>query len=146
MFGLSLSAPVFCFLALDCLCRPVSWRIYRNWIALAALFWMAHLFSLTANVFTGSLAVLSATQAVLLVRFGFWMLVFVVTALLVDRYSLGPRLATALAAGTFALGMLRLSDAALFGHWGGGNPRFLSQNNYGFGFSAFAPFAIWLVL
>jgi O-antigen ligase len=146
MFGLSLSAPVFCFLALDCLCRPVSWRTYRNWIALASLFWMAHLFSLTANVFSGALAVLGATQALLLVRFAFWMLVFVVTAVLVDRYGLGPRLAQALAAGTFALGVLRLSEAALFGHWGGGNPRFLSQNNYGFGFSAFAPFAIWLVL
>jgi O-antigen ligase len=34
----------------------------------------------------------------------------------------------------------------LLGHWGGGNPRFLSQNDYGFGFSAFTPFAVWLAL
>ena len=146
MFGLSLSAPVFCFLALDCLSRPVSWRTYRNWIALASLFWMAHLFSLTANVFSGALTAFSAAQAALLVRFAFWMLVFVVTAVLVDRYGLGPRMAQALVAGALALGVLRLAEAVLFGHWGGGNPRFLSQNNYGFGFSAFAPFAVWFVL
>jgi O-antigen ligase len=146
LFGLSLSAPVFCFLALDCLLRPIVWRPYRGWILLAVLFWMAQLFSLTANVFSGSLTAVGADQSRLLARFGFWMLVLVVTTLLVHRFGLGRRLAVALAWGMIALGGLRLAEAALLGHWGGGNPRFLSQNDYGFGFSTFAPFAVWLAL
>jgi O-antigen ligase len=146
LFGLSLSAPLFCFVALDCLLRPVAWRPYRQWMYLAALFWMAHLFSLTANVHVGNLNEISTDQALLLVRFAYWMLVFVVTTLLVHRSSLGPSLARALAAGVFALGLLRLAETAAFGHWGSGNPQFLSQNDYGLGFSAFTPFATWLAL
>ncbi len=146
LFGLSLSAPLFCFVALDCLLRPLSWRPYGRWIVLAALFWAAHLLSLTANVFQGNLTAVSGEQVCLLARFAYWMLVFVVTAMLVDRFHLGPGLARALAAGVFALGLLRLVEAVVFGYWGDGNPQFLSQNDYGFGFSAFAPFATWAAI
>jgi O-antigen ligase len=146
LLGLSLSAPLFGLVALDCLLRPVEWRRYRKWIVPAALFWAAHLFSLTANVFQGNLTAVGADQARLLVRFGYWMLVFVITAVLVHRCGLGAGLAKALAAGALALGFLRLTEAAAFGYWGGGNPQFLSQNDYGLGFSAFTPFATWLAL
>jgi O-antigen ligase len=146
LFGLSLSAPLFCFVALDCLLRPLAWRPYRKWIVLAVLFWLAHLLSLTANVFLGNLTSISADQARLLLRFAYWMLVFVVTTMLVHRSSLGPGLVRALAAGVLALGFLRLAEAAVFGYWGAGNPEFLSQNDYGFGFSAFTPFATWLAV
>jgi O-antigen ligase len=146
LFGLSLSAPLFCFVALECLLRPTAWRPYRKWVCLAALFWMAHLLSLTANVLLGSLSEIGAGQALLLVRFAYWMLVFVVTTLLVHRSGLGPGLAKALAAGAIALGVLRLAEAAAFGHWGSGNPQFLSQNDYGLGFSSFTPFATWLTV
>jgi O-antigen ligase len=146
LFGLSLSAPLFCFVALDCLLRPVAWRRYRQWVLLAALFWMAQLLSLTANVLLGNITEIRAEQVRLLVRFGYWMLVFVVTTLLTHRSSLGPSLAKALAAGASALGFLRLAESAAFGYWGGGNPEYLSQNDYGFGFSAFTPFATWLAV
>jgi O-antigen ligase len=146
LFGLSLSAPLFCFVALDCLLRPVAWHPYRKWIGLAVLFWVAHLFSLTANVLLGNLAAIRGEQVCLLARFAYWMLVFVVTAMLVHRSGLGASLARALAAGVFALGLLRLAEAAVFGYWGEGNPQFLSQNDYGFGFSAFTPFATWLAV
>jgi O-antigen ligase len=146
LFRLSLSAPVFCFLAIGCLLRPLDWSPYRKWILLAALFWMAHLFSLTANVFVGEMTEVTAEQAVMLLRFAYWMLVFVVTALLIDRFGLGRSAATGLAAGVVALGLLRLAGAFAFGRWGGGNPGWLSQNDFGLGFSAFTPFATWLVL
>jgi len=146
LFGLSLSAPLFSFVALDCLLRPVAWRRYRKWVLLAVLFWTAHPFSLAANVFLGNLTEISAAQARLLARFAYWMLVFAVTTVLVHRSCLGPSLAKALAAGALALGFLRLAEAAVFGYWGGGNPQFLSQNDYGFGFSAFTPFATWLAV
>jgi O-antigen ligase len=146
LFGVSLSAPLFCFVALDCLLRPLAWRPHRKWIWLAGLFWLAQLISLTANVFLGSLTHVSVEQACLVARFAYWMLVFVITAQLVHRSGFGPGLAKALAAGAFALGLLRLAEAAAFGYWGAGNPQFLSQNDYGFGFSAFTPFATWLVV
>jgi O-antigen ligase len=107
---------------------------------------MAHLLSLTANVFLGEMTEISGEQARLLLRFAYWMLVFVTTALMIQGFDLGRSVAQALAAGVIGLGLLRLAEAVTFGHWGGGNPHWLSQNDYGLGFSAFTPFATWLAL
>jgi O-antigen ligase len=146
LLGLSVSALLFSFVALDCLLEPRDWRPYRGWILLAILFAAGVLFSLSGNVLSGNLTALDSAQALLLVRFFYWVLVFVVAMVLSGEAEGGRTIALVFAVGVLILGMLRLSEAVLFGYWGGGNPRFLSQNDYGWGFSAFAPFATWLLM
>ena len=107
---------------------------------------MAQLLSLAANVVTGTTPAIGVDQSVLLLRFAYWMLVFVVVLLAVHRFRLGVNVARALAVGACVLALLRLIEAIAFGHWGGGNPQFLSQNDYGLGFSTFTPFATWLLI
>ena len=79
-----------------------------------------------------------------MLRYGFWMAVFLFTAVLVASLRLGPRLVSVLGLAVLALAALRLAEAALHGVVGAGDTVFLSQNKYGWGFSVFLPFAVYL--
>lgn len=148
LFGLSISALLFCFLVFELMLGRgrAAWRPPTHWMLLAGLFWLGCFLSLAGNVMDGRLSSIAHDEVMLLVRFAYWILVFVVTATLMRRQEWGEELAGWLAAGVIALASLRLVEAVAFGYWGGGNPRFLSQNDYGLGFSVFTPFVLWAAL
>ncbi len=141
----SLSAPLFALLIVEA-AASTQWRLRGRWAYWAAAIWAGCLLSLGANVLSGRLAAIESDEALLLARFAYWMLVFVVTAAILARAEWAPQVAVALGVGAAALAGLRLAEGALTGVWGGGNPRWLSQNDYGFGFSAFLPFLFWLAV
>ena len=133
--AVSLSAPLFAWIALEaCATRTAS--LAPRWGVLAAAFWLSLLGSLALNVIYGDLGLLGERELALLLRFGFWLTVFLTTAAITGRAEWTPRLCAALAATAVALGLLRLADAAVVGEpW-------LDQNEYGLRFSAFLPFLL----
>ncbi len=147
-WGISLSTPIFCLLALDLSLgrEPLDWRPYRKWILLASLFWMGQFVSLAGNIFSGQLAQLAVDDWLHLLRLSYWMAVFLVTAALVSRWSLGPCVCSVLAVSLIGLASLRLVEAVSLGTWGTARALLYTPNGYGFLFSTFTPFLVWLVL
>ena len=147
-WGISLSTPIFCFLALDLAVRrdAAGRRPYTKWILLAALFWLGQFFSIAGNVLVGNLSEVSLGDILHLVRFAYWMTVFVVVTALLSRLELGPWLCRLLANALMALGALRLVEAFGLGTWGYAKAVLYTPNGYGLLFSTFTPFLLWSVL
>lgn len=149
LVGLSLSAPLFYLIAVRVYVAEPGIAVgrHRGWILFAYLFWMALLGSLLWNMLTDPAFTAGAGDLKALLRYAYWLLVFVTTAHLVSRVEQPQRIVLALAVGIVALGGLRLLEVALFGNWGPWTgTRFLAQNEYGFQFSIFAPYALALPL
>lgn len=145
VFGLSLSAPVFALIALE------VWSSRQplpslHWLLLAGLFLGGCFVSITGNVLVGALAAVELDEALMLVRFAYWTLVFVTTASVVSRSTWAPSIPGWLAAGITGLAALRLAEVYMTGVWGGRSSGSLSQNDYGFAFSTFTPFLMWIAL
>lgn len=139
VFGVSITAPLFGWIALEAAAKrglhpPVFWM----W--LAGLFWLALFASLGGNLVWGDLGTIGREEIVLLLRYAFWLFVFVATAALTARAAWTPRLAGWLAIAAAVLAAMRLADELA----GGG--RWLHQNEYGLRFSAFVPFLLALAL
>jgi O-antigen ligase len=147
-WGISLSTPIFCFLALDLALRrdDAGRRPYTKWIVLAALFWLGQFFSIAGNVLLGELSAVSLGDVLHLVRFAYWMTVFVVVTVLLSRLDLGPWLCRLLAITLAGLSALRLVEAFSLGTWGYAKAVFYTPNGYGLIFSTFTPFLLWSVL
>jgi O-antigen ligase len=147
-WGISLSTPIFCFLALDLVSRrdAAGRRPYTKWIVLAALFWLGQFFSIAGNVLAGELSEVSPGDILHLVRFAYWMTVFVVITVLLSWLDRGPWLCRLLANALMALGALRLAEALGLGTWGYAKAVLYTPNGYGLIFSTFTPFLLWSVL
>ena len=82
-----------------------------------------------------------------LVRYVYWLTVFIVTVwiITVESASFIQRLVVLMALAGVVLGLMRLSEAILFGRWGAWTgPELTSQNNYGIHFSMVAAFVLLL--
>ncbi len=145
VFGLSLSAPIFALIAVEVWGSRQALPDGR-WLLLAGLFWAGCLVSITGNVLVGALVAVELDEALLLVRFAYWALVFVTTAAIVSRSTWAPSIPGWLAAGITGLAVLRLAEVYATGVWGGRSSGSLSQNDYGFAFSTFTPFLMWTAL
>jgi O-antigen ligase len=149
LIGLSLSAPIFYFIAVRVYVAEggVSADRNRHWYVFAFVFWTALVGSLIGNLLAGPAFVIDTADIAILVRFAYWLLVFVATAHLVATIEEPRRIALALALGVVALGGVRLVEVVLFGNWGAWTgTRFMAQNEYGLQFSIFTPFALALPL
>ena len=143
--GVSLSAPLCALVMVEALAGTRG-ALYNRWTVLAALVWAGCLFSLAANVTAGRLLGVEQDEALLLLRFAFWLTFFVVTAAVLSQAEWADQVAAALGVGAALLAVLRIAEGARMGVWGAGNPEWLSQNSYGFGFSSFLPFVLWLAI
>ena len=143
-WGLSLSAPLFALIAADItLQRPgLPWTDYRIWVLFAAAIWAGQFLSMAGNIAAGEIGELSAADVILLIRYAYWMAVFLLTTVIVSRARVGFRLARLLGSGVIALGCLRLAEGLLYHSWGSGQTVFFQQNVYGLSFSTFTPFAL----
>lgn len=134
----SATAPCFGWIALERLLRGEPFEV-RAHTVLAALFLAGCAASLAVGLWSGAAGAIAADEALLLLRFCFWVGVFLLTADLLSRAAWTPRLALWTALAAVALALMRLADGFL----GGGlqtEGRWLSQNAYGARFSLFAPF------
>ena len=147
-WGISLSTLVFCFLGLQLAAasRRISLRPYVLWILLAALIWMGRFLSIAGNVLANNLADLSSSDVLALLRFAFWMTVFVGTAFVASQNHMGAWLCSFLGVLLAALGLLRLAEAFALGTWGPAEAILRTPNDYGLLFSTFTPFLVWLAL
>lgn len=143
LLGLSLSAPIFFVIAINSVARPPKpWSTkYRRWIWLAVGIWFGIAISSLINgiLATGNY---SSSDFLSLVRFAYWLLVFVITTYFVSSFGLGSRLSRWLLVGIIILALLRWGEALLLGRMGAGASRIMTQNGYGFLFSCFASFVL----
>ena len=149
LFGISISAPIFLFIAWQIyISSKTSWvRAYRGWFLLALFIWLGIAISALANgIFSGGTDISAATYTAL-VRFAYWLLVFVSITYLSSLPGMLERISAWLGWSVMILGLLRLSEyffgGVLIGS--GLSPQFFTQNFYGIEFSVFTPFAYLLV-
>lgn len=146
LLGLSLSAPVFFFITLFCILKPPQpWPpAIRKWILLAVLIWSGIVLSTLINGILKSESGMDTEAWTLLIQNAFWLLTFVITAYFASRTNILERTAKLLGWAVFALALVRLFEAFI---WGAINTyesvtRFLTPNAYGFLFSTFFPFLL----
>lgn len=146
--GVSLSSVFFSLVALELLVgrNRAAFPSVPGWSVLALALWAGCALALAGPVWLGTRARIEADEIALVIRLAFWMSVFVITARLTARRPWGEQAAQWAAIGVVALALTRLAEAVLFGYWGQGNPRLLSQNDYGLCFSAFTPFLVLFAL
>ena len=146
LLGLSISAPIFFFIALYCILKPPQpWpTAIRKWILLAVLIWSGIVISTLINGLLRSGSGMDAESWTLLIQNAYWLLTFVITAYFASRTNILERTAKLLGWAVFALALVRLFEALA---WGAINTyesvtRFLTPNEYGFLFSTFFPFLL----
>lgn len=134
----SLATPCFALIAMERLLRGDAF-VGGMHVAWALLFLAGCGVSLAAGVWSGRSGAIGTDEATLLLRFCFWISVFLLTADALSRAWWTPRLALWAAVAAAALALMRLADG--FAHGGlHAEPQWLSQNAYGARFSLFMPF------
>lgn len=145
LLGLSLSAPIFFFIAMACILRPPRpwFRKYSSWVLLAVLIWFGIFLSTTANGLLSLGVNINNDAFVYLVRYLYWILVFVITAYFANQAGLPEKIASVLAWSVLLLAVMRWVEVILYGNagaWTG--THLMTQNSYGFQFSTFSPFIL----
>ena len=149
LLGLSLSAPMFFFVAVEVVrkLRSISLRPFRVYITLASLIWIGVALSALLNGLRSGGIAFDRDSILAIVRYAYWLLFFVVSVIFITRSGLTRKIVNILGAGIFLIALLRLIEVVLYGNvgaWSG--TRFFSQNSYGIMFSTFAPFCFSFLL
>lgn len=148
--GLSLSAPLFFFIALELFLRPAErwWRRYRRWIVWAAIIWLAIFLSSAINGLRRGGQDFGLDDLLMLFRSAYWLLlVFPVTVYLLSRFDLGARVVRAIAVGVLLTALLRWFEVLAWGKIGAwSRPVFFTENMYGILFSTFTPMLLALLV
>jgi len=145
LLGLSLSAPIFFFIAMASILRPPRpWiKKYSSWILLAVLIWFGIFLSTIANGLLSLGVNINNDAFVYLLRYLYWILVFVITAYFGNQAGLLEKIASVSAWSVLLLALMRWVEVILYGNagaWTG--TRLMTQNAYGFQFSTFSPFIL----
>ena len=148
-WGLSLSAPIFFFIAMACLFKPPRpwFNTYRRWITLAVLIWMGIFFSVIANGLLSGGVNLDNGGIISFIRYAYWLLAFVITAYFASQKKVLKTVTSILGWGAMILALLRWGEVLIYhniGAWAG--THLLTENNYGFNFSVFSPFLLVLMI
>lgn len=149
LMGLSLSAPILFFIAIEIFIKPQIrlWRRYFGWMALGYLFWVGLLASLAGNAIQATSIPFTSADTITLIRFAYWVLAFLITLIVVANGGFHRQLVAILGIAILVVAGLRLYEALVWRKWGAWtSPRLLTQNSYGIQFSTFSPYALWLAL
>jgi len=146
LLGLSISAPIFFFIALYCILKPPQpWpTAIRKWILLAVLIWSGIVLSTLINGIVRSGSGMDTEAWTLLIQNAYWLLTFVITAYFASRTNILKRTAKLLGWAVFALALSRLFEVVVWGAVSSNEniTRILPANMYGFLFSTFFPFLL----
>lgn len=149
LLGLSLSAPIFFFIAMATIFRPPRpWaRQYSGWILLAVLIWVGIFISTTANGLLSLGVNINNDGIVYLIRYMYWILVFVITAYFANQEQVLDKIVPILGYSVLLVALLRWGEVLFAGRIGAAaNTTIMTQNSYGFQFSAFTPFVLIMLL
>ena len=149
LLGLSLSAPIFFFIALVCIFKPPEpWsRTYQRWIILAILIFLGIFLSAMANGLLSGGAHIDNQGILSIIQYAYWLLAFVITAYLASQGKVLQTVASLLGWSVMILALLRLGEVAIYGNigaWTG--THLMTENGYGFLFSIFSPFLLFLMI
>lgn len=149
LLGLSLSAPIFFIIALEVIFRISKDRFSFGDFPAINIFVYLFLFgvfaSIALNVISGNYT-LDTSNITSVIRFGYWLLVFYITSIIISKLSLQNVLTYIIGASLALLTILRLYEAVFLGKWGAWTgPNFLTQNTYGILFSTFTPYLFTLI-
>lgn len=144
LLGLSISAPIFFFLAVHAMIKPPHpWlKKYEKWFFIAAFLWVGIASSFFVNEIVGSSISFNLSGLKILLHYAYWMLVFVIVIYLNSYQQILKLTINLLSWSVVIVAILRWSEALFFsriGAWSG--TQLFTQNIYGFLFSAFSPFA-----
>jgi O-antigen ligase len=145
LIGLSFYAPLFFLVALEAVLKPPRpWSLLdRKYIVLAIFIWVGIFLSAIVNGFTSGGVNISSYGAITVFRFGYWIFVFVLVIYLVSVGKYASSFVRILGWSILGLAILRWVEVLLYGNFGAwSGTRVLSQNGYGFQFSAFSAFLL----
>ena len=149
VLGLSISAPIFFLIVLEAIFRPpMPWsKVYRPFIVLGMLIWAGIFLSASMNGLLSGGVDINTEGILTVIRYAYWLLIFIVVIYVVSVGKLFLPLSRVLGWSILILALLRWSEIFIFGNIGASSEtHFLTQNDYGFQFSAFSPFLLGLAL
>jgi general stress protein CsbA len=149
LLGLSLSAPLFFLVAAESVFRPpISWSsAYRPYIVLAGLIGVGIFLSMTINGLSSGGVDIDNYGIETVIHYIYWLFIFIIVAYVVTVGKLGPILSQILGWSIFVLAILRWSEVAIYGNLGAWiGTHLMTENSYGFQFSAFSPFLLMMIL
>jgi O-antigen ligase len=119
-------------------------RDYGKWIALGLAIWLGIFFSLAVNSFTWGSGRIDLYNWKFIIRFAYWITVFLMTVCVGSTPGVLPRLAKILVVMITLVGLARWGETIVFGAGMGKKAKLLlmTQNSYALGFSTFAPFLL----
>jgi O-antigen ligase len=147
--GLSITAPLFIPIAVRVfLFPPRPWMpAYRVWVWLATAIALGAALSFLVAGFGGHLEATWRASTMQVIRFAYWVLVFVAMAYCAAEFGVGAWLAKVLAASVILLAALRWFEALAWGKVGAWTGTvFQTQNGYGLLFSSYTLFLLLPVL
>ena len=146
LLGLSLSAPVFFLIVGEVFLRGgrIDQSALKAWSFPVKALGAALVFTFLASLFVNQGLNITLKDAVLLIRYLYWLVVFLATATVVANLADPGRLVRILGWAVIVLAAVRLVEMARLGVMA--NPELLTKNSYGFIFSCFCPFAFALAL
>jgi O-antigen ligase len=149
LLGLSLSAPIFFFISFYCFFKSsFSWfQSYRRWIMLALGIWLGIFIAATLNGLLSGGVNINGDGLLNVIRYGYWLLVFVITAYFANSRDVLQKTVKVLGWSILALALVRCGEVALYGNIGAfTGTHLMTQNSYGFLFSTFSPFLLFLMI
>lgn len=149
LLGLSISAPLFFLITVPCVFKPPKpWlKNYSQWIFLAISFFIGVFVSTLGNGIINQGTSFSRDAAITLVRYVYWLVVFVITAYFASQALVLKKLTRILGWAVLILALLRWFEGLVYGKIGAGTrPVYFTQNSYGSLFSIFSPYLLILVL
>ena len=145
--NISLSAPLLYLVALGLLVQYKlrGFKSLRRWTVFPLVFWWGMAASFLINWALSSDTSTDAASLVTVLRFGYWMVAFLLTVYVAHRAQLGPRMPLYFALALVALGCVVLLERLALGTISAGGISTLtglSQNAYGWQFSTFSPYLL----
>lgn len=145
LLGLSLSAPIFFFIALPVIIKPPQpwFRRFEKWILLTVSIWLGIFISTWGNGLISGGVNISTSGVSIVIHYAYWLLVFVITAFLVTQRGVIATIVSVLGWGILLLVAVRWIEVLIYGNigaWTG--TRLMPENTYGILFSAFSPFLL----
>ena len=145
LLGLSLTAPLFFLIALNAVFKPpCPWSLIgRRYIILGVFIWVGIFLSAAVNGLSSGGANIDSYGIATVLRYAYWIFIFVLTAYVVSAGKLTLSVSRVLGWSILALALLRWGEVLIYGNIGAWTGTYLvSQNGYGFLFSAFSPFLL----
>lgn len=141
LIGLSGSAPIMFIVAIPCLLNSKNnwFDEYRRWIFFAILIWIGLFLSTTLNGILSFGTSFDSGGAIALIQYAYWLLVFVIVVYFVSQRSIINKVSAVL-----GWSVLLLAVFFIISDWS--NITIMSQNDFGFQFSAFSPFLLIMIL